>query len=152
MIINKFTFETLLETKFLYISWFITLPGIRNSRMVTVFVLKIKKRFLGKEKLLINNFSSLKTMDSRSRIYIMERNLSYDQWKIFSENYKPNKSLVVFCWQNQCFGKPHNVLEILKLKEIPYTPWKNKYSKKRTSCHNKKCFLWTKLPSLEISQ
>ena len=65
--------------------------------MVTVFVLKIKKRFLGKEKLLINNFSSLKTMDSRSRIYIMERNLSYDQWKIFSENYKPNKSLVVFC-------------------------------------------------------
>ena len=77
--INKFTFETLLEIKFLYISWFTALPGISNSRMVTVFVLKIKKRFLGKEKLLINNFSSLKTMDSRSRIYIMERNLSYDQ-------------------------------------------------------------------------
>ena len=41
--INKFTFETLLDTKFLYISWFTALPGIRNSRMVTVFVLKIKK-------------------------------------------------------------------------------------------------------------
>ena len=77
-----------------------------------------------------------------------ERALNFDQWKIFSENYKPMR---VWLWLVYKIYR-----ELLSLatflpahsnsKEVSYLSWPNTYPNLKTTCHIKlKFFLWTKL-------
>ena len=77
-----------------------------------------------------------------------ERALNFDQWKIFSENYKPMR---VWLWLVYKIYR-----ELLSLatflpahsnsKEVSYLSWPNTYPNLKTTCHIRlKFFLWTKL-------
>ena len=74
--------------------------------------------------------------------------LNFDQWKTFSENFKPMR---VWLWLVYKFYR-----ELLSLatflrvhsnwKEVSYPSWQNTYPNLKTTCHiNLKFFLWTKL-------
>ena len=77
-----------------------------------------------------------------------ERALNFDQWKTFSENFKPMR---VRLWLVYKFYR-----ELLSLatflrvhsnwKEVSYLSWQNAYPNLKTTCHVKlKFVLWTKL-------
>ena len=74
--------------------------------------------------------------------------LNFDQWKTFSENYKPMRvwlRLIYKFMDNYChfttFLRVHS-----NSKEVFYLSWQNRYPNLKTTCHMKlKIFLWTKL-------
>ena len=74
--------------------------------------------------------------------------LNFDQWKTFSENYKPMRvwlRLIYKFTDNYChfttFLRVHS-----NSKEVFYLSWQNRYPNLKTTCHMKlKIFLWTKL-------
>ena len=90
----------------------------------------------------------------KRRSKVQEKNMScerasnFNQWKTFSENYKPMRVwfwLVYKSTENFCpswlFLRVHS-----NSKEVSYLSWQNKYPNLKTTCHMKlKFFLWTKL-------
>ena len=91
---------------------------------------------------------------NKRRSKVQEKNMScehalnFDQWKTFSENYKP---ITVWLWLIYKIYR-----ELLSLatflpahsnsKEVSYLPWQSTYPYLETTCHIKiKFFLWTKL-------
>ena len=74
-----------------------------------------------------------------------ERALNFDQWKIFSESYKP----LTVCLQ--IYREWMSLATFLRVhsnsKEVSFLPWQNKYPSLKTTCHIMPIFfLWTKLP------
>ena len=76
-----------------------------------------------------------------------ERALNFDQWKTFSENYKPMRVwfwLVYKFTENYC--RSWLFSKFIQTQEVPYLPWQNASPNLKTTCHIKlKFFLWTKL-------
>ena len=77
-----------------------------------------------------------------------ERALNFDQWKTFSENYKPMR---VWLWLVYKISRELlSLATFLRLhsnsKEVPYLSWQNTSPNLKSTCHIKlKNFLWTKL-------
>ena len=77
-----------------------------------------------------------------------ERALIFDQWKTFSENYKPMR---VWLWLvYKIYRELLSLATFLRVhsnsKEVSYLSWQNTYPNLKTTCHIKlKFFLWTKL-------
>ena len=74
-----------------------------------------------------------------------ERALNFDQWKIFSESYKP----LTVCLQ--IYREWMSLATFLRVhsnsKEVSFLPWQNKYPNLKTTCHIMPIFfMWTKLP------
>ena len=111
-----------------------------NTKFVFLFVLFyffISVRYLLKEK---NDFFLTEKNLS------CERALNFDQWKTFSENYKPMR---VWLWlvykftENYC--RSWLFSEFIQTQRR-YLPRQNTYPNLKTTCHIKlKFFLWTKL-------
>ena len=89
-----------------------------------------------------------------------ERASNFDQWKTFSENYKPMKlpkanetsenykPMILACLQ--IYRELLSLLTFLgvhwNLKKVFYLSWQNTYPNLKTTCHIKLKFLfWTKL-------
>ena len=77
-----------------------------------------------------------------------ERDLTFEQWNIFHENYKLK---TVWLWllykitENICHSRLFPKFTQTK-KEVSYLPWQNMCSNLKIPCHIKqKSFLWTKL-------
>ena len=73
--------------------------------------------------------------------------LNFDQWKAFSENYKPMR---VWLWLVYKFTENYSLAAFLWIhsnsKEVSYLSWQNTYPNLKTTSHIKlKFFLWTKL-------
>ena len=75
-----------------------------------------------------------------------EHALIFDQWKTFSENYKPIR---VWLWlvykftENNCCSQLF--FEFIQTQKR--CPWQKKYPNLKITCHIKpKFFLWAKLP------
>ena len=68
-----------------------------------------------------------------------ERALNFDQWKTFSEKYKP-----IRVWLRLFYQFTENIVGFLQvnsnLKELSYLPWQNKYPNLKTTCHIKPKF------------
>ena len=77
-----------------------------------------------------------------------ERALNFDQWKTFSENYKPMR---VWLWLvYKIYRELLSLATFLPVhsnsKEVSYLSWTNTYPKLKATCHIKlKYFLWIKL-------
>ena len=76
-----------------------------------------------------------------------DRALNFNQWKTFSENYKPMR---VWLWLVYKFTENHCRLrlfsEFIQTQEVSYLSRQSKYSNLKTTCHIKAKFsLWTKL-------
>ena len=90
-----------------------------------------------------NKFKKISTRVNQKKIKPRERGLYLDQWKTFSGKYQPIKSYGMFTKLPPIF---HFSSGSLKLKNVSYFPWKNKYSNQKTTGHIKpKFLLWTKL-------
>ena len=73
-----------------------------------------------------------------------ERDLNFDQWKIFSESYKP---LTVCLQIYREWMSLATFLRVHSNSKLSFLPWQNKYPNLKTACHIKPIFfLWTKLP------
>ena len=68
-----------------------------------------------------------------------ERALNFDQWKTFSEKYKP-----IRVWLRLFYQFTENIVGFLQansnLKELSYLPWQNKYPNLKTTSHIKPKF------------
>ena len=77
-----------------------------------------------------------------------ERALNFDQWKTFSENYKPMR---VWLWLvYKIYRELLSLTTFFRVhsnsKKVSYLSWQNTYPKLKTTYHIKpKSFLWTKL-------
>ena len=99
-----------------------------------------------------SNTKYLELIKRRSKV--QEKNMSYelalnfDQWKTFSENYKPIR---VWLWLvYKIYRELLSLATFLRVhsnsKEVSYLCWQNTYRNLKTTCHIKlKYFLWTKL-------
>ena len=89
-----------------------------------------------------------KIKSSRKKHMSCDRALNFDQWKIFSENYKPMR---VWLWFVCKFTENHlSLATFLRVhsnsKEVSYLSWQNRYPNLKTTYHIKlKFFFWTKL-------
>ena len=94
-----------------------------------------------------NNKYPLELIKRRSKVQekniSCERGLSFDQWKIFSENYKPMR---VWLWLLYKLSLATFLWSYLNSEEVSYLFWQNTYPDLKTTCHIKLMFfLWTKL-------
>ena len=81
-----------------------------------------------------------------------QRALNFDQWKIFSENYKPMRVLLwlVYKFTENCqiyrlFLRVHS-----RSKKVSYISWHNRYPNLKTTCHIK-LFFFVNLAPKELT-
>ena len=92
-------------------------------------------------------FKQKKIKSSRKNMSY-ERAFESDQWKTFSENYKPMR---VWLWlAYKIYRELLSLATFLRVhsnsKEVSYLSWQNRYPNLKITCHIKlKLFLWTKL-------
>ena len=91
--------------------------------------------------------ASKRRLKVQETIMSCERALNFDQWKTFSENYKPMR---VWLWLVYKFTENYSLAAFLWIhsnsKEVSYLSWQNTYPNSKTTCHIKlKFFLQTKL-------
>ena len=124
---------------FLFHDWFPLEPGLYPD---TIF-LRCNENYTSKSKYL------LELIKRRSKVQennlSCERSLYFDQWKTFSETYKPMK---VWLWL--IYGELLSLATFLRvhsnLEEVSYLSWQNTDPNLKPTCHIKlKFFLWTKL-------
>ena len=76
-----------------------------------------------------------------------ERALIFDQWKTFSENYKPMRVWLWLVYKfNENYCRSRLFSDFIQTQKKYPTSWQNTYPNLKTTCHIKlKFFLWTKL-------
>ena len=101
-----------------------------------------------------SNTKYLELLEIRSKVQeknmSCERALNFDQWKLFSENYKPMR---VWLWLVYKFTKNCQIYRQMhcQILRLSYLSWQNMYPNLETTCHIKLNFFLSHLTPKELT-